>query len=182
MSLWFGALIMFIKADGFTIVTGAPPWLASPIWGYVPLVLVSIYVAIAIYRLLRPLVEPVKNAGKGNERSVASAPAPNNGSFAKAQNRPLIIRDMDSTRQSAGMSYNRNPREAEKEWPRMYAALLSANKEFGIPIPPIVNKAVMDLECGRRFLEQILPLLRAGHDEEARQAAATFNDRVTTKP
>ena len=84
-------------------------------------------------------------------------------------------RDMDFARQSAGMPHNRTTREAEKEWPRMHAALLSANKEFGVPMPPIVNEAVMDLECGRRFLEQILPLLRADH---AAEAGAMVNEKV----
>ena len=175
---------MFIKADGFTLVTGAPTWLSSPIWSYVPLVLVSIYVAIAIYRLLHPMAvqepvipwpEPLPSPGPPPLRS------PSGGREAKAKERPFIIHTMDMARQSAGMPYNRNPREAEKEWPTMHAALLSAKKEFDIPMPPILGKTLLDLECGKRFLEQILPLLRAGHDDEARKAAEAFNERLKSQ-
>ena len=93
-------------------------------------------------------------------------------------NRPFLIRDLDFARQSA---YVRNPREAEMEWPKMQAALLSANKEFGIPMPPLGFGPIADLERGKRLLEKVIPLLRAGHDEVARKEAQDFVDSLKPK-
>ncbi len=66
------------------------------------------------------------------------------------------------------------PKEAEKEWPRMLAALLSAQKEFGIPMPPSGIGALADLRIAEQMLEQVVPLLKAGHDAEAQQVAMSF--------
>lgn len=66
VSLWLGAAIMAIKAGEIPLMAGAPPWLASPSWGYVPLILITFYLGVAIYRAVKPLFVPV----------VVSAPAP----------------------------------------------------------------------------------------------------------
>jgi hypothetical protein len=54
-SLWLGTLIMAVKAADFSLMTGAPDWLAASWWNYVPLALVSVYVVIAIYRQYAPI-------------------------------------------------------------------------------------------------------------------------------
>lgn len=80
----------------------------------------------------------------------------------------------DGARRAAAKN---NVREAEKEFPRLKAALLTANKEFGMPIPPSGRGAVNDLELGLRFLEVVLPLLHEGHIEEAKTEAEGFLKR-----
>ena len=158
------------------MIGSAPIWLASPAWGYAPLFLISFYLIVALIRLFGPARRPI-------QEPTQLAPAPpvvpvEDSRRIEGSNRTLAIRSIDYARQMAGASFNSRPREAEKEWPRMHTALLSANKEFGIPMPPIFNKAVMDLECGKRLLEQTVPLLRAGHDDEAREAAQTFINKL----
>ncbi|UZK64947.1 hypothetical protein [Sphingomonas sp. M1-B02] len=53
-ALWVGAMVEAVKAGGLPLMTGAPAWLASNIWGYVPAILVSFYIVVALYRLWRP--------------------------------------------------------------------------------------------------------------------------------
>lgn len=56
-SLWLGAIIMAIKAGGLPLIQGAPAWLASIWWNYIPIILVTLYVSVALYRALRPVPE-----------------------------------------------------------------------------------------------------------------------------
>jgi len=58
VSLWVGAIIMAIKSADAPLVGGAPSWLSSGIWGHAPLVLITLYLAVALYRLLSPVSEP----------------------------------------------------------------------------------------------------------------------------
>jgi hypothetical protein len=70
---------------------------------------------------------------------------------------------------------------AEGELPRMRAALLTANKHFGIEIPSDGRDAVYTLEKGRRLLREVYPLLKAGHTDEARASGAAFVARLDGK-
>jgi len=55
--------------------------------------------------------------------------------------------------------------------PQMKAALLTAQKEFGIPKPSETASAKNDLRRGIELLEAIVPLIAAGHEEEAKAEA-----------
>lgn len=45
---------MAIRAGDLPLPAGGPAWLAKPAWGFMPLLLISVYLFIAIYRLLQP--------------------------------------------------------------------------------------------------------------------------------
>lgn len=64
--------------------------------------------------------------------------------------------------------------------PEMKAAMLSANKEFGIPIPPQGESVVMSLQMQGLMIDKILPLLRAGHIEEAQQEAEALIGKIVS--
>ncbi|MGC4251558.1 MAG: hypothetical protein QM605_08890 [Sphingobium sp.] len=53
VTLWLGAVIMAVKAGGIPLLDGMPLWLTANWWNYIPLALVSIYLAIAIYRAVK---------------------------------------------------------------------------------------------------------------------------------
>ena len=53
-SLWIGVVIAAIKAGGLPLMNGAPSFFAAQWWNYLPVVLVSIYILIALYRLRSP--------------------------------------------------------------------------------------------------------------------------------
>ena len=59
VGLWVGAIIEAIKAGDLQLITGAPGWLASHSWGYVPAILVTLYVVLALYRQIRPAMPQV---------------------------------------------------------------------------------------------------------------------------
>jgi len=88
--------------------------------------------------------------------------------------RQRVIQSLDYAYRTAGAAMaesstaGRN-RAAERNIPRMKAAILSANKVFGTPIPPEGKGAVLDLELSRRMIERILPFLREGHIDEAQR-------------
>jgi hypothetical protein len=62
--------------------------------------------------------------------------------------------------------------------PRAEAALLSAHKEFGVRIPNPHQNPATRLETGVRLLEQVVPLLAAGHIEEARERAENLSEEA----
>ena len=57
--LWLGAVIQAINAGGLTLMSGAPSWFTSHVWGYVPFCLVTFYLVVAIQNLLKA---PILNA------------------------------------------------------------------------------------------------------------------------
>lgn len=54
VSGWVGALIMALKAGDLPLLSGAPAFLASDVWAYLPLALISLAMAIFLYRVVRP--------------------------------------------------------------------------------------------------------------------------------
>lgn len=54
VTLWLGAIIMAIRAGDLPAPPGAPAMLSSNLWAYAPLTLVTVAIAIFIYRTLRP--------------------------------------------------------------------------------------------------------------------------------
>jgi hypothetical protein len=70
--------------------------------------------------------------------------------------------------------------EAERTIPAMRAALLSANKYYGTPLPPDHNDPIIYLELCRRLIEKMLPFMGQGHVQEAREEAASFLARFET--
>jgi len=81
VTLWLGAVIMAVKAGGVPLLDGMPLWLTANWWNYIPLVLVSIYLAIAIYRVMKPRhvatlpqpVEPPADPTGRPDRRIAGA-------------------------------------------------------------------------------------------------------------
>lgn len=62
----------------------------------------------------------------------------------------------------------------------MRAALLSANKLCGIPIPREYEDKMLELEVQRRLIEKVLPFLKENHLEEAKAEGERFLAKVTT--
>ncbi len=69
---------------------------------------------------------------------------------------------------------------AERAIPGMKAALLTAQKRFGTPAVQLDDSMppVTALELQRRLLERILPMLDAGHYDEAREEARAYLDKM----
>jgi len=76
------------------------------------------------------------------------------------------------------MAHNYTQPECERTLPIIRAALLSANKQFGIPLMAESGEAALDLEAGRRLIEKILPFLQQGHIDEARQAGRDWIEKL----
>ena len=74
--LWIGAAIMAIKAGDLPLIEGAPMWLASRAWGYVPFVLVTFYLVVALYRALHPAAARSVTLPKVDIGPIAAANAP----------------------------------------------------------------------------------------------------------
>ncbi len=173
--MWVSALFMAIKGgvEAWPAASRALPQMSAGWLSFVPLALLLIAAIRSIGKATAPVAV--------NAPVPLAAPAPAKGAAkTDVRDRQAMISGIDYARQWAAVgARNRTAREAEKDWPRMLAALLSAQKEFGMPMPPIGRGAILNVECGKRFLEQIVPLLQAGHDEEARQAGQAFIDRLT---
>jgi hypothetical protein len=73
---------------------------------------------------------------------------------------------------------DRSERASELVKPAMDALLLTLAKEKGIKRPPETGDARIDLQTASRLIEQIRPLLLAGHDEEARERSEQWFDRL----
>jgi hypothetical protein len=58
VSLWIGAIVFAVKSLDAPLPGVAPSFLAAGFWNYVPLVLVTIALAIFLYRLLSPAAPP----------------------------------------------------------------------------------------------------------------------------
>lgn len=56
--------------------------------------------------------------------------------------------------------------------------MLSANRLFGTPIPPEDERAALEVEFHCRVIDEMLPYLKQGHDEEAQKRAQALIDRV----
>jgi hypothetical protein len=72
-------------------------------------------------------------------------------------------------------------RTAERQLPKLRSAMLSAHKLFGTPIPPEDENALLEVEFHCRMIEQMLPYLRKGHIEEARNKGQEFIDRIVNR-
>ena len=183
---------MAIKAGGIPLLDGAPLWLAANWWNYAPVILVTFYLTIAIFRQFQtrppvqssdamqvqrpsmPIIsEPVRTPG----------PTVEDPERKEKRERQRVIQLLDHAQRSAAMamadsSSSGRVRTAERQLPSMKAAILSANKLFGIPILPEGSGAVLDLELQRRMIEMILPFLEAGHPDEAQQEAHAFLEKI----
>lgn len=97
--------------------------------------------------------------------------------------RQRVIQSLECAARCAGIamadsSSAGRERAAERELPGIRAAILSANKLHGIPVPPEGRNAIDSLEIQRRMIEKILPFLKEGHTDEAQQEAGAFIARV----
>lgn len=88
-----------------------------------------------------------------------------------------VIAEMRTAKDGASIALQHNTvRSAERAWPRTRAALLSGHKQFGLAMPPEDERAQLNLECARRYIERVLPYLSSGHIEEAVQEGQEFID------
>lgn len=200
VSLWVGALVMAFKASDAPLVSGAPTWLAANWWNYVPLVLVTFYLGVALYRHFHPLPSPIPFSIESlpkapaetpavvpvREPAPVAAPVLEDQERKERRERQRVIQSLDHAHRVAGMAMadatsSGRERVAERELPGMRAAMLSAHKVFGMPLPPESRTALMDLELQRRMIEKALPFLQEGHPEEACREAQAFLDRLTNK-
>ena len=195
IGLWIGAIVLAFKSAGAPLMSGAPKWLAANWWNYVPLALVTFYLILAIYRQFHPpksqfspqihAAAPVVQVQPVAPREAASvsAPAIEDRERKEHRERQRVIQSLNYAHQTAGMamadvSSSGRERAAERQLPGMKAAMLSAHKVFGLPLPPESRTAVLDLELQRRMIETALPFLKEGHPDEARREAQAFLDRL----
>lgn len=193
---------MAIRAGDLPLIEGFPSFLSANWWGYVPVVLVTFYLALALYRQFWPHQEieppsaPAPAPATESTLQLDPAPAaePTQSTAVAGRNRAAddrrqlqrVIQSLTFAHMNAGSALADTPpsareRAAEREMPAMKAALLSANKLYGIPIPAEGKTAMYDLELRRRMVEKILPFLQEGHTEEARQEAEAFLERVANR-
>ena len=81
----------------------------------------------------------------------------------------------------AATSHDMTPRGIEKAYFPIRAMMLTLSKEKGIKWPPATTNPLANLEVALRIMEQVAPLLKAGHDDEARQLSADLSQRLTPK-
>ena len=183
VSLWLGAAIMAVKAGNLPVIDGAPSWLAAQWWNYVPLVLLSTYFVIAIYRATKPQKETV--AAYSSQEGGAPMPALKDDVKMELRARRAdqsAIGALIAAKRSGGIAIaSKNRREAEAEISEMKAAFLSANKRFRTPLLPDFGNADINLRVGCRIIEKMLPFLEAGHIEEARKEAQDFVDELNRR-
>lgn len=172
-ALWFGAALMAIKSAGFALTQGAPAWLAANWWNYVPLFLLSIYFGIAIYRALRP-PKSLKTSIVIPENLKTQT---ENDHFA----RESAIYSIKSAKNGINHLVNsRNNRDVELKLHEVRAALLTANRQFGLPQLPALEDTRLELKASERLIELVLPYLEEQHIGEARTQAQAFLDKFST--
>jgi hypothetical protein len=121
-------------------------------------------------------------------RQPKAAPAPVEPSPPSAPNtgeHQRVIRALRGAKDSAAIAIRTSTdtnrvREAEREMPQIRAALLSANKLYGLPMPTEGGGAVIALELHRRYIEKVLPYLQQGHIEEALRQAEAYLARFNS--
>lgn len=171
VSLWVGALIMAIKAGDMPLFSAAPLWLASHVWSYVPAVLVTFYVGIAFYRLVRPIAVEATVAAPRDQEPVTKtdhSPEKQEKLQRQAHLRALqsVFQTINSTRADT------QGRGLHALGPRARSALLTAHKEFGLPIPAEAANSLDEVLATKFYLREVLPFLELGHDEAAKDKAA----------
>lgn len=187
VSLWIGAVVMAFKASDAPLVSGAPTWLAANWWNYVPLVLVTFYLGVALYRHFYPLPSPIPFSIESLpsvpepapsvvlvSEPVTEAAPPEDQERKERRERQRVIASLENALRVSGLAMadalpSARPRVAERELPTIKAAMLSAHKVFGLPQPTGSSGAIIDLELRRRIIEIALPYLHEGHEDEARQ-------------
>lgn len=114
----------------------------------------------------------------------ASPPAPvapslvTDAAAADARETRRAIASLQRAEDEARLAVVHNTeREAERAMPGMKAALITAQKRFGIPHVALDDEGqspIYALEFRRRLLERILPMLEAGHYDEACAEAKAY--------
>jgi hypothetical protein len=89
-------------------------------------------------------------------------------------------RDIERCISSARMTTerNRSTRAAEKAMYDVRALMVTLTKEKGISWPSEIPDPQLNLEAVLRIMERIAPLIKAGHDKEARDAANEVVNRL----
>jgi hypothetical protein len=113
-------------------------------------------------------------------------PAPAEAKPAAPSRKPTnfeLGRTIESAVSMARMSTSRNPtaREIEKAFFPIRALMLTLTKEMGIVWPPQTADPLVTLESALRIMEQIAPLIQAGHVDEARRLSTELAERLTPK-
>jgi hypothetical protein len=145
---------------------GLPSW-AWQIVGF--LVLVSALV-VFMYRTHLGLPSVARPQAELPRSAPGASPRANDLSF-------LIRRTLQAVRMAR--TDGRNRRNVELALPEVNAVLLTLQKEKGIRLPnPVHQQPESDLEVRCRLLEKLAPLIRQGHDEEARRVAEEYSERM----
>lgn len=169
--IWLSAIFMATKqgVESWPAAREAMPAMSAGWLNFVPLVLLAVAAGVTIYRSTSP-----------REAAQSAPPAgPDQGREAASLFPTLHTAHRNARAALADASPSARERVAEIRLPAVRAAMLSAQKAFGTPMPPEEGTTLaMELEFHLRVLEEMLPYLREGHVDEARSKAQAVIDYV----
>lgn len=159
--LWLAALFMAAKSavESWPAASAAIPAMSAPWLGFLPLVLLSFAAILSIVR--RPLGEVPTPAAGGQQ--IPDGPK---GSPESLRELFRVLRAGDQAN-----SMGRRASEVNKIRPRLRAAMLTLQKEYGIPKLPDTGHDNLNWGYELQLLRDILPLIKEGHLSEARAEA-----------
>lgn len=119
-SLWLGAALMAIKAAGLPLMQGAPIWLAANWWNYVPLLLLTLYLGIALYKTTQSQASLISSDRRGGKPNLEK---PRNENYAHHRAIDSIKSAKLGISRTIGL---RDNREVELKLHEVRAALLTS--------------------------------------------------------
>lgn len=185
VSLWLGAAIMAVKAANFPMIAGAPSWLAAHWWNYVPLVLITIYLGMAIFRAVVPQKQSVPPGMSGRSADQSGKPPEDTDPQKELRERRADRSVIGALKTAKSFGDNatadRDQRRMEAAASEMKAAFLSAHRRFGTPLLPDFGNYRLNIEVACRIIEKMLPFLEAGHVDEARAESQAYIDELNRR-
>jgi hypothetical protein len=154
---------MAVKAGDLPLAAGAPSWLAASWWGGVPLILISFYLVITVYKAISPELDKTSIADKpeAEVRKVTDS----SQHFARWH----AISDLKGAKSAAEDALRSQiATRHDKALHAVRAAMLTASNVFGIANLPEIVDPRQELIASIKIIERILPYLDAKHDEKAR--------------
>jgi hypothetical protein len=165
--LWLGALLLAIKSANVPLMTGAPTFLAAGFWNYVPLALITIALAIFLFRQVRP--EALTQTAP--QQRPEDEPPPFNEKRVGLSN---ALIEVSRARASARDAYGNRRPNLQPTISTMESALATVRRTFDIETPPPTGHGRTDLKLWLDYFDVVWPFIRSGNYEEAKKRATKF--------